>query len=182
MFIDRFSLFPADKREDLFILAYGSNLDLSRMEGRCPKCAIEGTTVIPGYRLLFKQSRTGAYATVEQDANCSVPGVIYRIGEDAELTLDRCEGYPRYYYKREIFQPVQDLNGVKRRNRITCMAYILHENRELGEPSQEYYRLIDQAYRYWGFDPEILEKALSDSIGRKAAAGWLKKYNGRRKA
>ncbi len=182
MLTDRFTLYRGDKHEDLYILAYGSNLDLSRMEGRCPKCSIEGTTVIQSYRLLFKQSRTGAYATIEQDANCCVPGVIYRISEESELTLDRCEGYPRYYYKREFFQPVRDLNGIRRRKRITCMAYILHENRELGEPSQEYYRLIDRAYRYWGFDSEILEKALSDSIGRKSAAGWLKKYNGGRKA
>ena len=174
--IDGLKFIRICRNEDVFILAYGSNLNLKRMESRCPQCSVEGTTEIPGYRLLFKQSKTGAYATIDQDANCSVPGVIYRISYDSEQTLDRCEGYPRYYYKKEFFLPVWDLNGVKRRKRFNCMAYILHENRELGEPSADYYGIIDRAYEGWGFDTSLLKKALSDSIGTKAAARWLRSY------
>ena len=176
MMIDRMKLIQVCRNEDVYILAYGSNLNLGRMESRCPQCSVEGTTEIPGYRLLFKQSKTGAYATIEQDANYSVPGVIYRISYDSEQMLDRCEGYPRYYYKREFFLPVRDLNGMKRRKRFSCLAYIMHENRDLGEPSADYYGIIDRAYEDWGFDASILRKALSDSIGTKAAARWLWSY------
>lgn len=56
-----------------YYLAYGSNLDMERMGKRCPYAVVVGTTEIKGYRLLFKKSKTGCYATIEQDANESVP-------------------------------------------------------------------------------------------------------------
>ena len=42
---------------------------------------------IKGYRLLFKKSKTGCYATIEQDANESVPAVVWKLSEYAELLL-----------------------------------------------------------------------------------------------
>ena len=162
--------------EEVFCIAYGSNLDEERMKGRCPGCEVFGTSVIPGYRLLFKRSGTGYYATIEQDANCEVPCVVYRMTCDDEARLDRFEGCPRYYYKREFLLPVWGLNGRRRRNRRYCIAYILHEDRELGYPTEEYYSLLDEGYGRWGFDKGWLHKALSDSMGEKHAAAWLKQY------
>ena len=81
-----------------YVLAYGSNLCLERMKRRCPSSRVVGTSDIPGYRLLFKKSLTGAYATIEQDANWTVPVVVYRISVSDELRLDRFEGCPTYQY------------------------------------------------------------------------------------
>ena len=64
-----------------YYLAYGSNLDMERMEKRCPYAVVVGTTEIMGYRLLFKKSKTGCYATIEQDANESVPAVVWKLSE-----------------------------------------------------------------------------------------------------
>jgi len=164
--------------EPSFILAYGSNLLWRRMESRCPFAEVFGTTMIPGYRLLFKQSRTGAYATIEQDANGCVPAVVYQVTPEDEAALDRFEGYPRYYYKREFFLPVWNPEGKKLRKRRNCVAYIMHEDRMLGEPTEEYYGIVEQGYTDWDFDLRILEKALSDSIGSKAAARWLNERKG----
>ncbi len=164
------------KEEVSFILAYGSNLLVERMAQRCPTMIALGTTVISGYRLLFKESRTGAYATIEQDANGRVPALVYRIRYEDEARLDRCEGYPMYYYKREFFLPVWNIEGRRLRNRENCIAYILHEDRLLGKPSEAYYGIVEMGYRDWGFDTRILEKALADSIGTKAAEKWLEKH------
>ena len=161
--------------EPSYILAYGSNLLWSRMEARCPSAEVVGTTVIPGYRMLFKKSCTGFYSTIEQDANSHVPAVIYRISMEEEAYLDRCEGYPRHYYKHEFFLPVWDPDGRRLRKRRNCIAYILHEDRLLGEPTAEYYRIVEQGYMDWEFDTGILEKALSDSIGCKNAERWKKR-------
>lgn len=166
---------------ETYVLAYGSNLCWLRMVQRCPDMEVIGTTVIPGYRMLFKQSRTGAYCTIEQDANCCVPALIYRISAEDEARLDRCEGYPRYYYKREFLLPVRTLQGRKLRKRRNCIAYILHEDRLLGEPSEEYFSIVEGGYEAWNFDRAILEKALSDSIGKKAAAKWLAAYRKNKK-
>ena len=100
-YLKGFTLYhPQDS--EVYCIAYGSNLNEERMKKRCPKAEPFGTSVIYGYRLLFKQSRTGAYATIEQDANCKVPVVIYRMTPSDEAKLDRFEGTPRYYRKQEF--------------------------------------------------------------------------------
>ena len=66
-----------------YYLAYGSNLDMERMGKRCPYAVVVGTTEIKGYRLLFKKSKTGCYATIEQDANESVPAVVWKLSDSS---------------------------------------------------------------------------------------------------
>ncbi len=162
--------------DEVYYAAYGSNLSEERMKIRCPDAQVYGTSVIYGYRLLFKRSMTGTYATIEQDANCQVPVVIYRMTSSDETRLDRFEGFPKYYRKQEFLLPVWTLNGVKRKSRKPCIAYIMREQRQLGEPSRDYFSLLDQGYKRWGFGQELIVRALSDSIGVKAATVWLKKY------
>ena len=58
------------------------------------------------------------------------------------------------------------------------MAYVMHEERLLGEPGMDYFQLLDDGYVTWGFDTTLLDKALSDSIGGKAARQYLKTYAG----
>ena len=164
------------ENEEVFCIAYGSNLSEARMRQRCPGAEAFGTSVIVGYRMLFKQSMTGAYATIEQDANSCVPVLIYRMTAADEARLDRFEGYPKYYYKREFFLPVWNLKGHRLKKRRTCIAYIMHEHRLIGEPSMDYYRLLDDGYDRWGFDKEALDAALENSIGYKQAAAWIRTY------
>ena len=163
-------------QEEIYCIAYGSNLCEARMKARCPEAEVYGTSMIYGYRLLFKKSMTGFYATIEQDANSEVPVVIYRISPYDEARLDRFEGFPKYYYKREFFLPIWNLDGRKRKKRRSCIAYIMHEYRLLGEPGKDYYRLLDEGYERWGFDKESLEMGLISSIGYRQAETWLKKY------
>lgn len=164
------------ENEEVYCIAYGSNLNEARMRQRCPGAEVFGTSVIVGYRMLFKQSMTGAYATIEQDANSCVPVLIYRMTAADEARLDRFEGYPKYYYKREFFLPVWNLKGHRLKKRRTCIAYIMHEHRLLGEPSTDYFRLLDDGYDRRGFDKEALDAALENSIGCKQAAAWIRTY------
>lgn len=165
------------RKPQTFYLAYGSNLSIERMRGRCPDAVVVGRTQIPGYRLLFKKSQSGFYATIEQDANCAVPVLVYMISDYDEALLDRCEGYPRHYYKRYFQLPIRTLDcGKPKGKRRKCMAYVLHEDRLLGEPSMEYFNLLHEGYERWGFDASVLEKALADSIGSRNAQKYLKEY------
>lgn len=173
-FRNGFSLFTP--QDEIYCIAYGSNLCESRMKTRCPEAQVYGTSMIYGYRLLFKKSMTGFYATIEQDANGAVPVLIYRITPYDEARLDRFEGFPKYYYKREFFLPIWNLDGRKRKKRRSCIAYIMHEYRLLGEPAMDYYRLLDDGYERWGFDKEALEMGLISSIGYKHADDWLRRY------
>ena len=102
----RFDKGGISRKPSRYYLAYGSNLDMERMGHRCPYAVPVGVTEIYGYRLLFKKSKTGCYATIEQDANESVPAVVWMLSEFDELLLDRYEGCPRYYYKKQFQLPV----------------------------------------------------------------------------
>jgi len=171
---DRSWLSVQGKRASRFVLAYGSNLNLERMKRRCPSCKVVGTAELPGYRLLFKKSMTGAYATIEQDANWTVPVVVYRISAADELRLDRFEGCPGYYYKHDFMLSVKRTNG--RKTRELCAAYIMHECRMLGKPSMEYFKLLDAGYAQYGFDLQVLDEGLAASIGQKAAEDYIQTY------
>ena len=145
-----------------YVLAYGSNLNRDRMKRRCPSSKVVGTADIPGYRLLFKKSMTGAYATIEQDANWSVPAVVYRISTADEIRLDRFEGCPTYYYKHHFILRVRQTNG--RKTTELCSAYIMHEDRPLGIPSMFYMKTCREGYDTFGFDRWVLNEAYEKSM------------------
>lgn len=139
------------RKPSRYYLAYGSNLSVERMKARCPNAVAFGLALIPGYRLLFKKSKTGSYATIEQDANCCVPALVYKISEYDETLLNRYEGYPKYYYKRYFQLPIVRLDTGKRmKEKKPCMAYVMHEERQLGEPGMDYFQLLDDGYATWG--------------------------------
>ena len=85
-----------------YYLAYGSNLNVRQMMHRCPGAKPVGTMVLEGYELLFKGSKTGSYLTIEKKIGGKVPVGIWQVSEQHEKALDRYEGFPVFYYKKEI--------------------------------------------------------------------------------
>lgn len=73
-------------------LAYGSNLNTKQMKRRCPNAAIVGSTILDGYRLMFKGSKTGAYLTIEKAKSYKVPLGVWEIDSTDLASLDRYEG------------------------------------------------------------------------------------------
>ena len=85
-----------------YYLAYGSNLNIPQMYHRCPTARIVGTAELKGWELLFKGSKTGSYLTIEENAEGVVPVAVWAVYEADEAFLDRYEGYPTFYYKKDI--------------------------------------------------------------------------------
>ena len=142
-----------------YYIAYGSNLNIPQMRMRCPGARIIGTSVIEDYQLLFKGSKTGSYLTIEPMEGAEVPVVIWEITETDEKALDRYEGYPNFYYKKEMTLDIKGIRTGKVRRR-DAFVYIMHEERELGIPSWYYVNTCLDGYRAFGFD----EKYLFDAI------------------
>ncbi len=142
-----------------YYIAYGSNLNISQMRMRCPGARIIGTSVIDDYQLLFKGSKTGSYLTIEPKDGAEVPVVIWEVTESDEKALDRYEGYPSFYYKKEMTLDIKGIRTKKVRRR-EAFVYIMHEERELGIPSRYYVNTCLDGYRAFGFD----EKYLFDAI------------------
>ena len=157
----------ADKR---YYIAYGSNLNVGQMRMRCPGARIIGTSVVEGYRLLFKGSKTGSYLTIEPQEGASVPVAAWAVTEEDEAALDRYEGFPSFYYKKEMELPIKGIRTGKVRRR-KVFVYIMHEDRPLGLPSEFYMETCMEGYRRFGFDEAFLEQAYADSR-EKFPGGW----------
>lgn len=141
-----------------YYIAYGSNLNLRQMRYRCPTARVVGTAKLEGWRLLFKGSKTGSYLTIEQQKGYTTPVAVWEVSEDDELMLDRYEGFPNFYYKREMPLTFKGIKTGKLRNRMV-FAYIMHEDRPIGIPSRVYMQTCLEGYYDFGFDPEYLVKA-----------------------
>ena len=141
----------------MFYAAYGSNLNEAQMVYRCPGAKKVCSGFIKGYRLMFKGSFTGSYLTIEKDPECEVPVGIWRVTRRDIDALNRYEGYPTFYYKRDFLVDCDD--GKKHR----VFAYIMHEDRRLGIPTNFYMQTCLEGYRNFGFDPKYLEEAFKYS-------------------
>lgn len=131
-------------------------MDLEQMAVRCPESQLVGAAVVQDYKLLFKGSKTGAYATIENKIGGQVPVLIWKITPVDEERLDRYEGYPVFYYKRQL---EIELNG----SIIKAMVYIMNEKRKYGLPSRQYFERIQMAYRKFEFNQDTLLQGILDS-------------------
>ena len=163
-------------KPSIYYLAYGSNLLPERIYGRCPDAVYAGKVTLKGWRMLFKKSQSGCYATIEQDANREVPCIAFKISEYDEAMLDKYEGYPKHYYKRKFSQKILFNSGKRSKEPKKCIAYILHEERSLGAPPKEYMGILMEGYGHWGFDERLLWTALSDSIGTDNGARFMREF------
>lgn len=152
--------------EKRYYIAYGSNLNIPQMRMRCPSARIIGTSEIKDYQLLFKGSKSGSYLTIEPKEGYSVPVAAWSVTEEDELALDRYEGFPAFYYKKEMELPIKGIRSGKVRKR-KVFVYIMHENRPLGLPTNFYLATCLQGYRSFGFDKEVLSQAYADSQDRR---------------
>jgi len=146
-----------------YYLAYGSNLNVEQMRWRCPTAEIMGTGIIPDYELLFKGSRTGSYLTIEPKTGSEVPVAVWAVRERDEAALDRYEGFPTFYYKKEMEISYRGIVTKRMRKNKPAFVYIMHEDRQLGIPTRSYVETCLEGYRRFGFDEDFLIGALQRS-------------------
>lgn len=142
-----------------YYIAYGSNLNIRQMRYRCPNARIIGTAVIKDYELLFKGSKTGAYLTIESKEGCEVPVAVWKVTASDEAALDRYEGFPSFYYKKQMTIKVKGIRTGKIREK-QCFVYIMHEERNSGIPSSIYVNTCLEGYESFGFDERYLLEAM----------------------
>ncbi len=111
-------------------LAYGSNLNVRQMRFRCPGAKVIGTAEIRNYELLFKGSRSGSYLTIEKKRGGKVPVAVWEVSDENEKALDRYEGFPTFYYKRNMNVNVRLSDGTVIRR--AAFVYVMHEDRQIG--------------------------------------------------
>lgn len=150
------------KQMKRYYLAYGSNLNVTQMRFRCPTARVVGTAVIEDYELLFKGSKSGSYLTIEPKEGAKVPVAVWSVEEEDEAALDRYEGFPTFYYKKEMQIVVTGIKSKKERLR-DAFVYIMHEDRQLGIPTWNYVQTCITGYNTFKFDQSLLMKAIRKS-------------------
>lgn len=121
-------------------VAYGSNLNKEQMRHRCPDAKPVYTGYLDNWELIYRGSKTGSYATIRRKKGYRVPVAVWRISETDERNLDIYEGYPRFYYKQNVYVTLQDGSRVK------AMVYILFNGAKPGRPSERYIDTVYQGY------------------------------------
>lgn len=133
-------------------IAYGSNMNLRQMESRCPDSKLLGVSQIEGYALEFRRGG-GAVATIVPREDSRVPVVLWEISERDERNLDRYEGFPRLYYKK-------DFRVYLGKRKVSAFAYIMSSGYDIGIPSEYYYNVILEGYTDNEIDTKPLFAAL----------------------
>ena len=111
-----------------YYIAYGSNLNVTQMMHRCPDARIIGITHLKDWTLLFRGSKTGSYLTIEPKRGEYVPVAVWEVSERDELALDRYEGFPHFYYKKDFEVDVTGIRTGKVRHRKVYEQSALRQN------------------------------------------------------
>jgi len=148
---------------EYYYLAYGSNLNVTQMEMRCPTARILGTAVLRDWRLAFRGSKAGAYLTIEPHTGEEVPVAVWEVQEEDVRQLDRYEGWPALYEKRELWVTYRGIATNQRRT-VQAFAYVMTGNRPAGVPSNSYVRTCMEGYDYFGFYQWVLLDAYRRTV------------------
>lgn len=138
--------------EKLYI-AYGSNLNLAQMAVRCPSAKVYAKGVLNNWELVYRGTERNSHATIQRKSGSTVPVLVWKIQPIDEYWLDIYEGYPRYYFKKNIMVSIE-------RRKKKAMVYIMDEGKLPRKPSASYVETIRQGYIDNDMDISIFEKSL----------------------
>lgn len=141
-----------------YYIAYGSNINLSQMSYRCPNARLVGAKIMTNWRLTFRRHNAG-YANIEKDTGSKVPILIWEITEKCEKALDRYEGVPTFYVKKNLRLLI---DGKK----IKALVYVMNGNyaNEVYPPRRGYFERIRLGYERNNIKLDCLYKALDETI------------------
>lgn len=123
--------------------AYGSNMDAQRMRKRGAPFTERKRAVLKGYALKFNKIATGPKAKKGEGKGNIVPdplgvenveGALYAITKAGLDELDRKEGYPKHYNRKELESNLDDCTKEK------AWVYIAQSNMIADglKPTREY--------------------------------------------
>ena len=134
--------------------AYGSNLNVEQMKSRCPDSVGISAAVLSGWKLVER-----TYADIEPAAGECVNGALYEISERDLENLDRYEGFPGYYIRREVM--VTDNAGVFRKAWVYIMTEDCGKRRDNGRYSDRYRMVCAEGAAAWGIPFHSNNEALT---------------------
>jgi len=133
-----------------YYLAYGMNTNIEQMMHRCPNAKDLGSVIVRNHRLKFK-----TFCDIERYNGSDMECVLWSITPKCETSLDRLEGYPDYYGKRNLTVWHND-------KPIRAMIYYMTNVSKLDPPSKNYLNMVTEGYREHGIDVNQIIEALEE--------------------
>jgi len=128
--------------------AYGANTNVEGMAYRCPNAEPIKTAKLKDWQLVFR-----GVADVIPCNGDVVTGVLWRITERCEKSLDRFEGFPTLYVKRYV---KVSIDGQQYR----VMFYVMRSRSYTSLPSACYLNTILEGYDHFQIDRACVHNAL----------------------
>jgi hypothetical protein len=135
--------------------AYGSNMSLEQIKGRCPSCEFKGVAVLNGKKVVcnkLSKNKIDHFAGLVDSPNDQVMGVLYQLSSDDISSLDdREKGYHRSTGKFFVEE-------IGTRRQIDCFTYLVTNPVTPHRPSAEYLDRILKGCRDHKLPQEYVEK------------------------
>ena len=155
-----------------YYFAYGSNCNLSQMAQRCPGATAVGAATLRNYTLEFN-----GVASIRRRNGATVDGVLWELTPECERSLDRYEGFPRFYGKMNVTVYTEDGEAIR------TMVYVMTPDHSYPDmPSTAYYRSIEVGFMQNGIPTDTLEDALRDTRRRINMEMGGRRYEARQQA
>jgi len=130
--------------------AYGSNMNQAQMHERCPGAKLLGVAKLKDYMLamtIYSPIRLCGCADVIQSSGDSVCGLLYKLTNEEQKSMDSFEGVP-IYYRRITIEVHKDGEVLK------AYTYEVINKKDGLKPSKEYLSLIQNAASDFNFPQE----------------------------
>jgi len=141
----------------ILYFAYGSNLNHEQMKRRCPDSKFISRAVLKNYKLVYDgygPHRHGAVANMVPQVGEAVWGGLFELSQKDLDNLDRFEGYPSVYDRKEILVENDE-------NDIIEKVFTYYKKPEaIGNPSQEYQDIIVKGAEECGLPQDYIDKIL----------------------
>jgi gamma-glutamylcyclotransferase (GGCT)/AIG2-like uncharacterized protein YtfP len=131
-------------------LAYGMNTNLNSMRWRCPSAESLGKVTLDDHRLVFKR-----FCDAEYTPGHAMECALWTITEDCERSLDKLEGYPEFYNKKEVTVKYNNKN-------VRAMIYFMPPGFDLDVPGEGYLNTVTEGYSQHSMDILQIVNALED--------------------
>lgn len=135
--------------KNLFYFAYGSNMNLEIMRSRCGEENFIGfsNSYLDNYTFYFYGR---GFANIKELKGDKVYGVLYKINDSCLKGLDRSEGYPNLYQRREV--KIQNNFG-----NFNAQVYIVENDDTKSNPSDSYFESITSGATQYSLPENYIE-------------------------
>ena len=153
----------------ILYFGYGSNLDWDDWYDYCENTGHNpfglvdlGAAFLPDHRMVWhyhsKSREGGAADVVAGDIGEVVPGALFRLEGDAAEAMEKKEGAPNYYCKKNVVVLTADGKQVE------AITYVVNENKikdDFIHPKAEYVDLIRKGLSIRGLPTKMLDDSLN---------------------